>query len=112
MQYKLDQVIVIQAKAFLFLVQVAIEDDIVRLCGFLVLPEQIIQRHGDHKLVIFRFLGDLAPFNHVTCPGKGHVAQCQAAFFVDDLEHRIDIRVVDDKETSGILHGMAVFLQH
>ena len=50
--------------------------------------------------------------DHVARFGKRHVAQGQPALFVNDLQHAVDIGVVEHKEAFGIAERVAVFLQH
>ena len=110
-QGKLDEVVVIEAEAFLFLIQIAVEDDVRSRRGFVVLLFQPLQRHRNHVGVIFRFLDELAHFYHIPGGGKGHIAQRQPPFFVNHLEHGVDIGIIEDEKILGILDGVAVFLQ-
>ena len=110
-QCKLDQVVIIQAKALFLLIQVAVKDDILCIDRLQILFMQDFQRHGKHVPVVVRLLENLADLNHVPRFGKGHVTQGQAALLVDGLQHYVNIRVVQHQKTLGILHRMAVFLQ-
>ncbi len=49
---------------------------------------------------------------HVPGHGKGHVPEGQPLLFINDLKHGVYVRVVQHKKASGILDGIAVFLQH
>jgi len=40
------------------------------------------------------------------------VAQGEAALFVDAGEHDVDVSVVEDEEAFGVLHRVAVLLEH
>ena len=44
--------------------------------------------------------------------GKRHVAQRQPALLINDLEHGVDIAVVEHKKAPGIADGVAVLLQN
>ena len=62
--------------------------------------------------VIIRLLEQFLDFYHIPGSGEGHVPEGQPALLVDDLEHRVDIAVVQHQEAAGILEGVAVLLQN
>ena len=109
---ELDEVVVVEAEALFLLIEIAVEDDVPRRVGPLVFFAQRVERHRDHVLVILRLLKELSDLDHVPCGGIGHVAQCEAALFVDDAEHRVDVGIIQHEEALRILHGMAVLLQN
>ena len=109
---ELDEVVVVEAEALFLLIEIAVEDDVPRRVGALVLFAQRVERHRDHVLVILRLLKELSDLDHVPCGGIGHVAQCEAALFVDDAEHRVDVGIIQHEEALRILHGVAVLLQN
>ena len=53
-QREFDQVVVVEREALLFLIQIAVEDDVLRAFGFVVFLLEGIERQGDHVLVIVR----------------------------------------------------------
>ena len=110
-QGKFDQVVVVEREALLFLIQIAVEDDILRAFGFVVFLFEGIERQGDHVLVIVRPLLELQHLDHVARMGEGHVAQRQPTLVVDDLEHGVDVAVVEHQKALGIAHSVAVLLQ-
>ena len=109
---ELDEVVVVEAEALFLLIEIAVEDDVPRRVGALVLFAQRVGRHRDHVLVILRLLKELSDLDHVPCGGIGHVAQCEAALFVDDAEHRVDVGIIQHEEALRVLHRMAVLLQN
>ena len=72
---------------------------------------QNVQRHGDHIHVIIRLRKCLADLDHIARSGICHVAQRQSTLFINNSQHRINIRIVQHQKAFGILHGMAVLLQ-
>ena len=109
---ELDEVVVVEAEALFLLIEIAVEDDVPRRVGALVLFAQRVERHRDHVLVILRLLKELSDLDHVPCGGIGHVAQCEAALFIDDAEHRVDVGIIQHEEALRVLHRMAVLLQN
>ena len=109
---ELDEVVVVEAEALFLLIEIAVEDDVPRRVGALVLFAQRVERHRDHVLVILRLLKELSDLDHVPCGGIGHVAQCEAALFVDDAEHRVDVGIIQHQKALRVLHRMAVLLQN
>ncbi len=106
-----EQVVVVEAEALFLLVQIAVENDIVLLRGGLIFLVELIERHADEVFVVFRFPEQLLVFDHVPCIAKGHVPEGEAALLVDDLEHGVDVRVVEDQEILRVADGVAVLLQ-
>ena len=109
---ELDEVVVVEAEALFLLIEIAVEDDVPRRVGALVLFAQRVERHRDHVLVILRLLKELSDLYHVPCGGIRHVAQCEAALFVDDAEHRVDVGIIQHQKALRVLHRMAVLLQN
>ena len=91
MQRELDQVIVIQAEAFLFLIEITEKDNILCTDCCVILFFQRFQGQGYHVPVIFRPFEQFLYFNHIPGHGKGHVPQRQAPLFVNDLQHGVDV---------------------
>ena len=73
---------------------------------------QRVEGQGDHVLVILRPLLELQHLDHVARVGERHVAQCQPALVIDDLQHGVNIAVVEHKKAFGIADGVAVLLQN
>ena len=111
-QCKLDQVVIIQAEALLLLVQVPVEYAVLGSRGRLVLLLQLRQGHADELQIVVRLLLQFDDLDHVSGIGEGHVPQRQPLLLVDHLQHGVDIPVVQHQETLGVLHHMAVLLQH
>lgn len=111
MEGKQDEVVVVQAEALLLLIEVAIEDDVLWLDGVQVLLLQAVQGHGEHIEVVVRIFEELAYLNHVPGLAEGHLPQGQAALLIDNLQHGVDVRVVQHQEALGILDDGAVFLK-
>ena len=109
---ELDEVVVVEAEALFLLIEIAVEDDVPRRVGALVLFAQRVERHRDHVLIILRLLKELSDLDHVPRGGIGHVAQCEAALFVDDAEHRVDVGIIQHQKALRVLHRMAVLLQN
>ena len=65
-----------------------------------------------HIPVIIRPLEQLLYLNHVPCVAKGFLPQGKAPLLIDDLEHGVNVGVVQHKKALWILHGVAVLLQH
>ena len=106
-----QEVVVVEAEALFLLVQVAVEDDVVLLRGGLVLFVELVEGHADEVLVVLRFAEQFLVFDHVPCIAKGHVPESEAPFLVDDLEHGVDVRVVEDEEVLRVADRVAVLLQ-
>ena len=107
-----NQIIIIKPEAFLFLIQISVEQNIIYLCGFKILLMKIFQRHLDHMKVIIRFIDAFAHFKIIPCIGKGHVSECQSSFFINDIEHCINIGVIKNHEAFRIGNCMGILLQH
>ena len=107
-----DEVVVVQAEALLLLVEVAVEDDVARFDGLKVGPVQVLERHGQHAAVVVGTLLQLHDLDHIAGLREGHVAQREAALLVDDLEHGVDIGVVEHEEALRVLQRVTVLLQH
>ena len=112
MQYIIDQIIVVEPKTFFLLIKIAPENDVVRFHGVEIFLAQPGQGQRNHVLVIGRIFEHLADFDHIPRFGEGHVVQRQSAFLIDDLQHRIDVGVVQHQKTFRVLQGMDVFLQN
>ena len=91
MQRELDQVVVIQSKTFLFLIEITEKNDILCPDCCVILFFQRFQGKGNHVLVIFRSFEQLLYLDHIPGHGKGHVPQGQAPLFVYDLQHGVDV---------------------
>ena len=111
-QGELDQVVIIQSETLLLLIQIAVENDVCRGVRLVILLLQRVQRHGDHIQIVVRTLEQLLHLDHVPGCGEGHIPQRQSPLLVDDLEHSVDVRVVQHQKAFGILDGVAVLLEH
>ena len=65
-QSKTDQIVVIKTEAFLFLIQISVEQNIVDRFCFHVFLMKFIQRHLDHIQEIARFIFAFAHFKHIS----------------------------------------------
>ena len=110
-QGEFEQIVVVQSEAFLLLIEVSVKDDISGGRCLVVLLLQSIQGKCDEIPVVLRLLDQLAHLNEVPGGGKGHVPQGQPPFFIEDLQHGINIRVVQYQKAFGIMHRVAVFLK-
>ena len=106
-----QQIVVVQPKAFLLLVEIAIENDVVRGLSLQIFLLQRLERQRDEIEIILRLLLELAELDHVPRRAEGHGAQRQPALLVDDAEHGVDVAVVKHEKAPRILHGVAVLLQ-
>ena len=106
-----DQIVVIQAEALLLLIQITVEDDVLRRRGAVIFLLQGLQGQGEHVPVVVRLPEQLSNLDPVPGGGKGHVPEGQAPFLVDDLEHGVNVRIVQHQEALGILDRVAVLLQ-
>ena len=105
-----EQVVVVKAKALFLLAEVAVEDDVRNaLCAFVLLAQGVV-RQGDEVEIVFGLLEQLLHFNHVAGGGEAHVAQREAALLIDELQHGVDVGIVEHEEVFGVLQGVAVFL--
>ena len=86
-----DQVVIVQAKALLLLIEIPIEDDVGGARSLIVFLLQGVQGHGDHVPIVLRFLEQLADLDHIAGRRECHVPEAQAALFIDDLEHGINV---------------------
>ena len=109
---EVDEVVVVEAEAFLLLVQIAVKQNVLHIDRVKVLLAEDVEGHGDHVAVILRLLDALADLEHVPRVFEGHVAQGEAALLVDLCEHGVDVGVVENEEAVGVLYRVAVLLQH
>ena len=91
--------------------QVAVEDDVVLLRGGLIFLIELIEGHADEVFVVLGLPEQFLVFDHVPCIAKGHVPEGEAPFLVDDLEHAVDVRVVEDQEILRVADRVAVLLE-
>ena len=110
-QGELDQIVVVQAEALLLLIEVAVKDDVGGGRCLVVLLLQGVQGHGDHVQVVVRPLEELLHLDHVPGGGEGHVPKGEPPLLVDELQHGVDVRVVQHQEALGVLDGVAVLLE-
>ena len=94
---RFQQIVVIQPEAFLLLVEIAIENDVVRGFGLQVFLLQRLERQRDEIEIILRLLLELAELDHVPRRAECHGAQRQPALLIDDAEHGVDVAVVKRK---------------
>ena len=111
-QRKLDQIVVVQPKALLLLIQIAVKYDILSRNRRQILLIQHIERHRDHIEIIIRPSLELQDLYHVPRLGKCHIAQRQPSLLINNLQHRVNVGIVQHEKALGILHRMAVLLQH
>ena len=107
-----DQVVVIEPEALPFLVKVAIEDDVMDILGLQIPFAQLRDGPFKHIQIVARVFFELLHLDHVARSRKRHVAQREAAFLIDGLQHGIDIGVVEHQEAFRVLHGMGIFLEN
>ena len=110
-QGEFDQVVVVQAEALLLLVQIAVKDDVRGGGGPVILLLQRVQGQGDQVPVVVRLLEQLLNLDHVPGGGEGHVPEGETPLLIDDLEHGVNVRVVQHQEALGVLDRVAVLLE-
>ena len=81
-----------------------------RLASRVLLPERV-QGEGDHVPVVLRLLEELPDLDPVPGVPEGHVPEGQPPLVVDDLEHGVDVGVVQHQKAPGILDRVAVLLE-
>ena len=107
-----DQVVVIEPEALPFLVKIPIEDDVAHVISLHIPVMQLGDRPFEHVQIVAGVLFELLHLDHVARSGKRHIAQREAAFFIDGLQHGIDVGVVEHQETFRIPYGMGIFLKN
>ena len=108
---KFDQIVVIEAEALLFLIEIAVKNDVGHFGGLKVFVPQCIKWHLDHFQIVIGIPDELVHLDHIAGLSECHIAQSQTTFFIDDLQHVVDIGVVEHKEAFRIRDGVAVLLQ-
>ena len=103
-QDKFDEIIVIQSEALFFLIEIAVENDILRFFRFEILPDQVS--------VIFRFAIELSYLDHISGFAECHIPERQAPLFIDDFQHGVDVGIVQHKKAFRVLRRVAVFLKN
>ena len=59
------------------------------------------------------WLGEcLFDLDHISGSRISLIPQRQIAFFIDDVQHGIDIGIIQDQEAFWIMNGIAFFAQH
>ena len=112
MQRYHDQIVIIQSEAFLFLIKIPVKQDIPDAGSPVVLLFQRLQRHSQQILVILRILLQLPHLKHIPGIGIGHIPKGQIPLLIDQLQHIIDIRIIQHQEILRVLHGITVFHQY
>ena len=105
-EHELEQIVIVQTEAFFLLVKVAVKNYVVGTGGGQVFLMNLVQTHADKVFVIVRLLKDFADFYHVAGVAKGHLAKGKAALLVDNLQHGIDVGIVEDEKTFRIRDGV------
>ena len=111
-QRKDDEVVVVQSEALLRLVQVAVEDDVLYVLRRHVFVVQRVQRQRDDVQIVVRLFKELLDLDHVPGVAETHVSEGQPPLLVDDLQHGIDVGVVQHQEALRVLHCVALLVQH
>ena len=70
---ELDEVVVVKPEALLFLVEIPVENDVLRRRRFAVAHFQVLHRHRDEVAAVVGTVEKLFDFDHVPGLGKGHV---------------------------------------
>ncbi|MFR5195795.1 MAG: hypothetical protein ACLTEX_10855, partial [Eggerthella lenta] len=73
---------------------------------------QAFERHGQHVAVVSRALFQFHDLDHVARLRERHVPQGEPALLVDNLQHSIDVGVVQHEKALRVLQRVAVLLQH
>lgn len=112
MQRDNDEIVVIEPEAFLLLIQIPIENDVVHLARIKVFLLELRQRKRDKIDVIIGALNRFQNLDHIARLAEGFLAQGDFALIVNHLQHRIDIGIVEHQKALRVPHGMRIFLQH
>ena len=107
-----DQVVVIEPEALPLLVKIPIEDDVAHVISLQIPVMQLGDRPFEHVQIIAGMLLELLHLDQVACIRKRHIAQRKAAFFIDGLQHGIDVGVVQHQKAFRIPYGMGIFLKN
>ena len=107
-----DQVVVIEPEALPFLVKIPIENDVPHIIGLQIPFTQLRDRPFEHVQIVVRMLFELLYLDHVARSRKRHIAQRKASFFINGLQHGIDVGVVEHQEAFRVPHGMGIFLEN
>ena len=111
-KHKLKEVVVVKAKAFFLLVEVSVKNDVVGFGCSKILLVNLVQTHADKVFVVVRLFKKFFYFYHVARIAKGHLTQGESAFFVNNLQHCIDVGIVQNKKAFWIGNSVGIFLQH
>jgi len=111
-QRELDEVVVVEPEALLFLVEIPVEEDVLDTLCRLVLGVEGFCGHVDHVAVVLGLGEELARLEHVSRPREGHVAQRELPLLVDDPEDGVYVRVVEHEKALGIAHCRRILLKH
>ena len=110
-QRELDQIVVVEGERLLLMVQVAVEDDLLRLGRLVVFALERVQRHVDHVEVVVGLFEQLLDLDHVPGAGKAHVPQGQAAVLVDLSQDVVDVAVVEHQKAGRVPHRVDILPQ-
>ena len=111
-QGKFDQIVVVEPEALFRLVEIPVEDHILRPGGPHIFVVQGFQRKADQVKEVLRFLKELLNLDHVAGIGEGHIPQRKAALLIDDAQHVVNVGIVQDKKALRVADGIAVLLQN
>ena len=107
-----DEVVVIEPKAFLLLIQITVENDVVHRTRIKIFLLEFRQWKRDKVDVIVGALHRFQHLDHVARFAEGFLAQGDFAFLINHLQHCINIGIVEHQKALRVPHGMRIFLQY
>ena len=72
---------------------------------------QLIDRERDHVKEVARLRETLSHLKHIPCAREGLIPEREPPLLIDDLQHLIDVAVIEHHEALRIADRMAVLLQ-
>ena len=107
-----NKVVVVEPETLLLLIQIPVKNDVARVGCLLVLFAKRGERHSEKVKVVIRPILELYDLDHVARIPERHIAQRKPPLIVDDLQHLVDIGVVEHEKTLRVLNGVRILLQH
>ena len=106
-----DEIVVINRKGLPLLVEIAVKEDVVHLGRLEILLVQLVDRQRDHVEEVARLRETLPHLEHIPRACKGLIPERQPPLLIDDLQHLIDVTVVEHHEALRIADRMTVLLK-
>ena len=106
-----DEIVVVDRKGFPLLVEIAVKEDVIHLGRLEILLMQLIDRERDHVEEVARLRETLSHLKHISCTREGLIPEREPPLLIDDLQHLIDVAVIEHHKALRIADRMAVLLQ-